>query len=120
MSADLSLEEMQKAWHGSIRSYVIGFIGSLILTGIAFTLVNEQYLQANTLIYTISALAFTQAIIQLIFFLNLGKEEDSHWEMVIFFFMVLVLLIIVLGSLWIMSDLEYRMMRHNTSEMHHD
>jgi len=120
MDADLSLKEMQKVWHGNIKSYAIGFISSLVLTSISFILVMGQYLSGSSLIYTIAGLAFVQAVIQLIFFLNLGKEEDSHWELVIFFFMILVLLIVVLGSLWIMSDLDYRMMPHNSEMMNHD
>ena len=51
-----------------------------------------------------------QAIVQLIFFLHIGQEAKPHWETVVFCFTVLVLLIIVIGSLWIMYDLDYRLM----------
>jgi cytochrome o ubiquinol oxidase operon protein cyoD len=56
--------------------------------------------------------------VQLRFFLHLGQEAKPRWETMIFYFMVLVLLIIALGSLWIMHDLEERVM--SNMEMTHD
>lgn len=110
MSQDLSLKETQKEWHGSLRSYLIGFLLSLFLTGSSFLLVLSQALSQQFLLYALGALAFVQAICQLIFFLHLGQEAKPQWETLIFYFMVLVLLIIVLGSLWIMHDLHMRTM----------
>ena len=121
MSADLSLKETQKEWHGTIKSYVIGFTASLLLTLISFYLVGAKVLSGQTLIYTIVGLAFVQAIVQLLFFLHLGQEAKPRWETLIFYFMVLVLLIVVLGTLWIMHDLDERVMGNMmTKEMTHD
>ena len=36
MEHDLTLIEMKKEWHGTLKSYAIGFIASLILTSISF------------------------------------------------------------------------------------
>lgn len=120
MSAELSLKEMQKEWHGSLKSYVIGFFSSLTLTGISFFLVTMKVLSGQYLIYTLVGLAITQAIVQLLFFLHLGQEPKPRWETLIFCFMVLILLIITLGSLWIMNDLNERMMSGMNMEMPHD
>ncbi|NGX57541.1 MAG: Cytochrome bo(3) ubiquinol oxidase subunit 4 [Chlamydiae bacterium] len=114
MEEELSLKEMQKTWHGSLRSYLIGFIASLLLTTLAFLLVYGQVFSGPILIMTISGLALVQAAFQLKYFLNLGKEEKPYWETFIFFFMLLILLIIVCGSLWIMHDLNVRMMNMET------
>jgi len=111
MHDNLSLNDIKKEYHGSLKSYVIGFLLSLIFTLISFALVVYEVLPRQTLIYTLPTLAFVQAIIQLIFFLHLGKEEKPKWESLVFYFMVLVLLIIVLGSLWIMHDLDIRTMQ---------
>lgn len=110
MSTDLSLKEIQKEWHGTLKSYLIGFFSSVLLTGISFSLVITKALTGHVLIYTIVGLAILQAIIQLIFFLHLGQEAKPRWETFIFCFTVLILLIIVIGSLWIMHDLDERMM----------
>lgn len=96
--------------HGSVKSYVIGFIISIALTLLAYFLVERHILSGSTLLGTIVTLAFVQAIIQLFFFLHLGEDKKPYWNFIVFLFMVLVLLIIVLGSLWIMYDLDYRLM----------
>jgi cytochrome o ubiquinol oxidase operon protein cyoD len=112
MSSDheLSLKETKKEYHGSLIAYFIGFILSLILTGLSFLLVAFEVLPPQVLMYTIVGLALFQALIQMIFFLHLGQEDHPQWETMIFYFMVLVLAIIVLGTLWIMYDLNARTM----------
>jgi len=110
MSSEISLREIKKEYHGSLIAYLIGFVLSLIFTGVSFFLVYFQVFPAHFLIYTIAGLAFFQAFIQMLFFLHLGQEGKPQWETLVFYFMLLVLLIIVLGSLWIMYDLDQRVM----------
>lgn len=110
MSEELSLKEIQKEWHGTVKSYVIGFIASILLTGFAFLAVITKVFRGQALIYTIIGLAFVQAIVQLLFFLHVGQEAKPRWETVVFYFMLLILFIIVVGSLWIMYDLNDRLM----------
>lgn len=110
MENELSLSEMKKEWHGSLKSYAIGFITSLILTSLSFSLVVFNLLSGNHLLYAIVFLALTQAVFQLIFFLHVGQEAKPKWETAIFFLMFIILLIIAIGSLWIMYDLNARMM----------
>lgn len=110
MTSELSLTEIKKEWHGSLRAYLIGFATCLVLTGISFSLVITKALSGTMLVYSLAGLAFVQAIVQLLFFLHLGQEAKPRWETWIFCFMVAVLLIIVLGSLWIMHDLNDRVM----------
>jgi len=110
MQHDLSLNEIKKEYHGTLKSYVIGFITSLVLTGVSFSLVTYKLVSGHALIYSLVALALTQAICQLLFFLHLGREPNPKWETAVFFFMLLILFIIILGSLWVMNDLNERMM----------
>lgn len=117
MHDELSLKEIQKEWHGTLRAYVIGFFASLLLTGASFFIVASKTLSGQPLIYTIIALALVQAIVQLLFFLHVGQEAKPRWETVVFYFMVVILFIIAAGSLWIMHDLNDRVM---TMEMAHD
>lgn len=110
MSHDLSLKETQKEWHGSYSAYAIGLIASFILTCTSFYLVMVRPVANHIIIGAIITLAVIQAIFQVLFFLHVGKEDKPRWETLLFFFMVLVVLIIVLGSLWIMYDLDARVM----------
>lgn len=110
MSREPNLKEIQKEYHGTLKSYFIGFTGSVLLSVLAFGLVIAKALAKQPLIYTIATLALIQAAIQLRFFLKLGHEDHPRWETLIFCFMFLVLLVIVGCTLWIMYDLDYRMM----------
>lgn len=110
MSTDLSLKEIQKEYHGTLRSYVIGFIASILLTTASFSIVITKLLSGNALIFTIVALALAQAIFQLLFFLHLGQEAKPRWETIVFYFMIVVLFIVAIGTLWIIYDLNNRVM----------
>lgn len=116
MFDDLSLKEIQKQWHGTFKSYAIGFVSSLLLTAASFCLVISDLLPRHFLICTLIALAVLQAIIQLIFFLHLGGDEEKpRWASYAFCFTALILIIIVIGSLWVMNDLNDRMMPDMTT-----
>jgi len=104
------LQSTEPPIHGTYKSYIIGFVISLILTLTSFFLVIERMIDGWALIYIICTLGFIQAIIQLLFFLHMGQEEKPHWDVLVFSFMVLVVLIVVVGSIWIMDNLDYRMM----------
>lgn len=110
MSEELSLKQIQKEWHGTLKAYIIGFIGSLVLTIISFSLVHTKIISGQTLLYTVVSLALVQAVIQLLFFLHVGQEAKPRWETVVFLFMLMVLVIVAFGTLWIMQDLDARMM----------
>lgn len=97
----------EEEWEGSFLSYLIGYGLSLILTLTAFYLVAEKLIEGSL---WIMLLALAQFIVQLIFFLHLGKESKSYWNTILFFFMLLVVVVIVFGSLWIMFGLNRRVM----------
>lgn len=120
MHDNLSLSDIQKKWHGTVRSYTIGFIASLLLTTASFLLVITRPLPEHLLIHSLIILALIQAAFQVIFFLHVGQEARPRWESISFYFMVVVLLIIALGSLWIIYDLNERVMPPMTMETPHD
>jgi len=120
MTEDLNLKEIQKEWHGTLKSYALGFLASLLLTTISFLVVIIKPFSGKILIYTLIALAIAQAMAQLLFFLHVGQEAKPRWESLIFCFTALILLIVVIGSLWVMYDLNERMMPDMQTEMSHD
>lgn len=97
--------------HGSYKSYLIGFAASIALTLLAYLFVEGNHLSGGALNAMIITLCVMQVLVQLIFFLHLGDESKPYWNLISFLFMVMVVLIIVLGSIWIIFDLDSRMMR---------
>lgn len=95
--------------HGSIASYVVGFVLSLIFTIIPYYLVVNKVLVGNTLLFTILAIAVWQMIIQLVFFLHLGRGPKPFYNIVFFFATAGVIIITIGASLFIMDNL-YRTM----------
>jgi cytochrome o ubiquinol oxidase subunit IV len=101
----------QKTSHTpSLTEYSIGFALSLVVTLIAFVIANNLLITGNSLIIAIMFLAVCQLYIQLHFFIHLGQEKSPRWSIQLFAFMIMTILIIVMGSLWIMSNLNYNMM----------
>lgn len=110
MSEERSLQEIQKDWPQTLKLYVIGFTGSLFLTAVSFSITAIKLFPNRLLIPVLILLALIQAFVQLIFFMHMGKEAKPRWMLNIFYFMILVLAIVILGSLWIISDLNHRVM----------
>jgi cytochrome o ubiquinol oxidase operon protein cyoD len=95
---------------GIFKPYLVGFLLSILLTLAAYAAVAEHLLTGWVLVFALTVLALLQAGVQLLFFLHLGRESKPRWNLVVFLFMVLVLVIIVFGSLWIIHNLNYRVM----------
>lgn len=96
--------------HGTLRTYVSGFVLSISLTLAAYFMVVHHVLSTWTLAIVIAVLALIQFMVQLVFFLHLGQDAKPRFKLGVFLFMLLVVLIVVGGSLWIMHNLNYRMM----------
>lgn len=118
MNEEIHTKSTSEIQHGTYRSYIIGFVLSVALTLAAYFLVVEHVFTGWALDGVIVALSVVQVFVQLIFFLHLMEEAKPRNNMLVFWFMVLVIAILVLGTLWIMSNLDYRMMpQMNTMTM---
>jgi len=104
--------------HAPVRyiSYVVGFILSIFTTLLAYFFVVNHLWPKETLTYIVLAIAVIQLVVQIVFFLHIGR--GSHWKLVTFVFTVLVVAIVVVGSIWIMDNLNYNMMDMSPDEMH--
>jgi cytochrome o ubiquinol oxidase operon protein cyoD len=106
---DSAIEQTSPA-EGSVTSYTIGFILSVLFTLIPFWLVIEKVATGWSLVAVLFTFALAQLIVQLVFFLHLGKGSGAKWNVMIFIFMVGVVFIIGIGSIWIMKNLNYNVM----------
>jgi cytochrome o ubiquinol oxidase subunit IV len=105
--------------HGSLRSYLIGFGLSVVLTAIPFWLVMTGALdnrQATAL--TIMAFAAAQIVVHMIFFLHMSARSENGWTMMALIFTLVIVVITLSGSLWVMYHLNVNMMPgHDMSQM---
>ena len=107
---ELRDESPQSVEYGTLQSYLLGFLVSVILVLGAYFITVKHLLSGLALDVTVSVIGVTQALVQLFLFLNLTREPKPRWNLVVFLFMVLIVLILVIGSIWIMHHLNYNMM----------
>lgn len=90
--------------------YVIGFGAALCLSVAAYLVATGNWLDsAAATMAVLLVLAVVQLIVQLVCFLHLSLEGRSRNRTLSFGFTILMMLIIVVGSIWIMNNLDYRM-----------
>ena len=93
--------------HASIKSYMIGFVLSIILTAIPFGLVMDQThhgFSTETVLAAILAFAVVQVFVHVVYFLHMDRSAEQRWNVVAFAFTAMILVIVVSGSVWIMHN----------------
>jgi cytochrome o ubiquinol oxidase operon protein cyoD len=105
--------------HGSLRSYLIGFGLSVVLTAIPFWLVMTGALADNQMTaFVIMAFAVIQIVVHMIYFLHMNARSESGWTMMALIFTIVMVVIALVGSLWVMHHLNTNMMPgHDMSQM---
>ncbi|WP_194792315.1 cytochrome o ubiquinol oxidase subunit IV [Pseudomonas sp. UFMG81] len=96
--------------HGSVKSYMIGFVLSIILTAIPFGLVMFPSLPKNLTVLIVVAMAVIQVVVHLVYFLHMDRSKEQRSNVSTFLFTVLVIALLVGLSLWIMFSIHYEMM----------
>lgn len=100
---------------GSVKSYILGFALSVVLTFISFGVTvlhidsEHAFIGHEIIVGTVLALAVLQLFVQLMFFLHLGHEKGPRWNLVFLTSTISIFIIVVVGSMWIMNHLNYHM-----------
>jgi cytochrome o ubiquinol oxidase subunit IV len=106
----------------SLPKYIVGFVGSVVVTMAAYLLVTRGGLSQTATMWIISGLALVQFLVQMVFFLHIGDERRPRWKLTVALFMIGIVILVVVGSIWIMDNLNYRMMdmtQHQTEQYLH-
>ncbi|MDE2025286.1 MAG: cytochrome C oxidase subunit IV family protein [Patescibacteria group bacterium] len=109
------LEHTQSTTHGSVFSYLVGFLLSIIITLAAYIPVyihqtsTHEVFSLAFLIPFVLILAFVQLTVQLWFFLHIGKESGPRWNLAFFVSTFGLVLLVVIMSVWIMNHLNTNM-----------
>ena len=97
--------------HGTFKSYMTGFVLSVILTAIPFWLVMEGVIEDKTVTaLVITAFAAVQVVVHMIYFLHMSGSSEGGWNILALAFTVIVVVIAISGSLWVMYHLNTNMM----------
>ncbi len=96
--------------HGSKKSYIIGFVLSVILTIIPFGLVMGEMMSGTSAIWMIAIFAAAQVFVQVYFFLHVDFSPEQRNTLYSFLFTLFVVAIVMVGSLWIMHNANENMM----------
>ena len=99
------------AAHGSHRSYVTGFVLSVILTAIPFGLVMSGVISDKSVVAGICmVLAIVQIVVHMIYFLHMNRKSEAGWTLMSLIFTVIIVVIALTGSLWVMFHMNQNMM----------
>jgi len=90
--------------HGSLKSYVVGFILSIVLTIIPLVVVLNDMMGKTGTMVVILGTAALQFVVQLFFFMHIRETEKPRWNVMALIFGLLMMLTIVIGSIWIMLN----------------
>jgi cytochrome o ubiquinol oxidase operon protein cyoD len=90
--------------------YTIGLLLAVILTATSFWVANTSLLWGPGIRLGLAVLAIAQMGVHLVFFLHIGTGPDSSNNVLAVAFGMLIVFLIVVGTLWIMSDLNASMM----------
>lgn len=97
--------------HGSLRSYLIGFALSVILTAVPFWLVMSGVIDNKQVTAVIVvAFAVVQIVVHMIYFLHMDTRSEDGWNMMALIFTLIIVVIVLIGSLWVMYHLNTNMM----------
>ncbi|HJV51872.1 MAG TPA: cytochrome o ubiquinol oxidase subunit IV [Noviherbaspirillum sp.] len=97
--------------HGSLKSYAIGFVLSVILTAIPFWLVmGKVFDKSSTTALVVLGFAVVQIVVHMIYFLHMNTKSEGGWNMLALIFTVVLVVIVLSGSIWVMYHLNHNMM----------
>jgi cytochrome o ubiquinol oxidase operon protein cyoD len=97
--------------HGTFRSYMTGFVLSVVLTAVPFWLVMGNVLN-DTLMTSIviMALAAVQIVVHMVYFLHMNTKSEGGWTFLALLFTLTLVVITLVGSIWVMYHMDQNMM----------
>ena len=98
--------------HGSVKSYLIGFVLAAILTIIPFWVVMSGGMSSFATGAVIVVAGILQLLVHLVFFLHLDLSSAQRSNVNVGLLTLVMIGIIVAGTLWVMWNMNYFMMIH--------
>jgi cytochrome o ubiquinol oxidase operon protein cyoD len=93
-----------------IARYVIGFVLASALTAASFYVLSSTWIWEPGIPVALVVLAIAQIGVHLVFFLHITTAPDNTNNVLALAFGVLIVALVIAGSLWIMGNLDERLM----------
>lgn len=111
----------ESASHGSLRSYLTGFLLSVVLTAVPFYLVMAKvFTKSGTTGLVVLAIAAVQIVVHMVYFLHMNTKAEGGWSMLALVFTTMLVIIMLSGSIWVMYHLDHNMMPGMTPDPTHE
>jgi cytochrome o ubiquinol oxidase operon protein cyoD len=104
------LADKEEGTSAGVLVYTIGLALAVILTATSFWVANTSLLWAPGIPLGLVVLAIAQMGVHLVFFLHITTGPDNTNNVLALAFGVLIVFLVVVGSLWIMTNLNDNMM----------
>ena len=120
-SADTRVEVLhdhEEAGHGTLKSYMTGFVLSALLTAIPFWLVMAHVIEDSQIAaLAVMGIGFVQIVVHMVYFLHMNTKSEGGWTMLALIFTVVMVAITLAGSIWVMYHMNGNMLPMKPADM---
>ncbi len=93
-----------------ILGYLVGLFLATLITAVAFFISGTSLVWGPSIPIALVVLAIAQIGVHLVFFLHITTGPDNVNNVLALAFGVLIVMLLIIGSLWIMSNLNHNLM----------
>ena len=105
-----ALADMEGGTSSGVTVYTIGLVLAVVLTATSFWVANTSLIWPPGVPLGLAVLAIAQMGVHLVFFLHITTGPDNTNNVLALAFGILIVFLVVVGSLWIMFNLNDNMM----------
>ena len=96
--------------HGSLKTYLVGFALSIVLTLLSFGCVMTGMVPHHLIVPGLMVFCVAQVLVQLGFFLHMGIAPEQRENLMVMVCALIFIAIVVIGSLWVLHNMNAYMM----------
>jgi cytochrome o ubiquinol oxidase operon protein cyoD len=93
-----------------VLGYLVGLALAILLTATSFYIAGTDLVWTPSIPVALVVLAIAQMGVHLVFFLHITTGPDNTNNVMALAFGVLIVVLVIVGSLWIMTNLNHNMM----------
>ncbi len=114
------LHDHDEAGHGTLKSYMTGFVLSAVLTAVPFWLVMAHVIEDSQIAaLAVMGIGFVQIVVHMVYFLHMNTKSEGGWTMLALIFTVVMVAITLAGSIWVMYHMNGNMLPMKPADMSH-